>query len=230
MDSLRISEIFVSIQGEGLLTGTPSVFVRTSGCNLRCRWCDTPETSWSPEGEHRSLSDIVREVRATGVKHAVLTGGEPLLDGAMLPLARALRTQGLHLTVETAATYLPKAFEDGLFDLASISPKLAGSTPVGTRFATVHDARRHRPDVIRRLMKGDYQLKFVPSTPDDLDEIDAIVNEVGAARERVLLMPEGVDVPALDRAAEWLVDACVARGYRFCDRLHIRLFGHTRST
>src|SRR5277367_1820812 len=77
--ALRIAEIFHSIQGEGSLVGVPSVFVRTSGCNLRCAWCDTPYTSWQPEGEERSVNSIVDEVNSYGASHVVITGGEPMI-------------------------------------------------------------------------------------------------------------------------------------------------------
>ena len=77
MTHLRIQERFVSVQGEGVLVGVPSSFVRVSGCNLRCAWCDTPRTSWTPEGETESLDEIVRWC-GEGPRHVVLTGGEPV--------------------------------------------------------------------------------------------------------------------------------------------------------
>src|SRR5882724_5942331 len=76
---MKIAEIFHSIQGEGVLVGVPSVFVRTSGCNLRCTWCDTPYTSWQPEGEERGIESIVEEVNGYGASHVVVTGGEPMI-------------------------------------------------------------------------------------------------------------------------------------------------------
>ncbi|MCH2065381.1 MAG: 7-carboxy-7-deazaguanine synthase QueE, partial [Roseibacillus sp.] len=72
---MLISEIFYSVQGEGFLAGVPSVFVRTSGCNLRCRWCDTPYASWNPEGEKLPVEKIVAQVREHPARHVVLTGG-----------------------------------------------------------------------------------------------------------------------------------------------------------
>ena len=78
---MKIAEIFYSIQGEGILAGTPSVFVRTSGCNLRCVWCDTPYTSWQPEGEHMTIGGILADVRRLGATHVVVTGGEPMIVG-----------------------------------------------------------------------------------------------------------------------------------------------------
>src|SRR5260370_20755255 len=81
---MKIAEIFYSIQGEGMLAGVPSVFVRTSGCNLRCEWCDTPYTSWNPEGRDMRVEEIVAEVRRHGASHAVVTGGEPMIADAVI--------------------------------------------------------------------------------------------------------------------------------------------------
>src|ERR1043165_1078976 len=88
---LKIAELFYSIQGEGSLLGMPSVFIRTSGCNLRCSWCDTPYTSWNPEGVELSLEQIVQEVRAHPATHVVVTGGEPMIAPEIVPLTERLR-------------------------------------------------------------------------------------------------------------------------------------------
>src|SRR5579862_8962415 len=96
---LKISEIFYSIQGEGMLTGVPSVFVRTSGCNLRCVWCDTPYTSWSPEGADMAVADILEAVRTYPARHAVVTGGEPMIAPGVVELTEGIRRLGLHVTI-----------------------------------------------------------------------------------------------------------------------------------
>src|SRR5450631_3602997 len=101
---MKISEIFYSIQGEGMLTGVPSVFVRTSGCNLRCVWCDTPYTSWAPEGADMSVEAVLAAVRSYPAKHAVVTGGEPMIAPDIIRLTERIRHLGLHVTVETAGT------------------------------------------------------------------------------------------------------------------------------
>ncbi len=130
---MRISEIFYSVQGEGVFTGVPSVFVRTSGCNLRCSWCDTPYTSWKPEGSDASIDAIVESVTAfPAAKHVVITGGEPMIAPGLVELSERFRALGLHITVETAGT----VFAPVACDLMSISPKLANSTPEGV-FQTV---------------------------------------------------------------------------------------------
>src|SRR6185503_15925664 len=117
---MKIAELFYSIQGEGKLVGVPSVFVRASGCNLRCTWCDTPYASWAPEGEEISVERIVEQVVAYNCRHVVLTGGEPMIMPDVVELCAALKAEGLYVTVETAAT----AYKLVDIDLASLSPKL----------------------------------------------------------------------------------------------------------
>jgi 7-carboxy-7-deazaguanine synthase len=225
---VKIAEIFYSVQGEGILLGTPSVFVRTSGCNLRCTWCDTPYTSWAPEGEERSAASIVAEVRRYPAAHVVVTGGEPMIAPAIVELTSLLREAGLHITVETAGT----VFQPVACDLMSISPKLANSTPrerEGGRWAAQHERLRLQPDVLRRLVGYyEYQLKFVVAQPEDLAEIHAIVAQTGVAREKVVLMPEGTDAAVLRERGRWLVEIAKREGFRFSPRLHIELYGNFR--
>ncbi len=226
---MKVSEIFYSIQGEGGLAGVPSVFVRLSGCNLRCVWCDTPYTSWNPEGREIALDEILGEVRGHGASHVVLTGGEPMIFPECVELTRRLKQASLlHVTVETAGTvYQPVAC-----DLMSISPKLANSTPrerEGGRWAAQHDRLRYQPDVLRKLTSGyTYQLKFVVAAPEDMQEIGRMVQEIGADPSRVVLMPEGITAEAIRDRARWLVDLCKQRGFRYSPRLHIDIWGNER--
>ena len=122
---MRIAEVYPSIQGEGQFAGTPSVFVRTTGCNLRCWFCDTPFTSWQPEGRQVSVADLLQEVLGFGIEHVVLTGGEPLLQPDSVPFCQALIDAGKFVTIETAGT----VFRPAPANLMSISPKLANSSP-----------------------------------------------------------------------------------------------------
>jgi 7-carboxy-7-deazaguanine synthase len=229
---MRIAEIFHSIQGEGLLAGVPSVFVRTSGCNLRCHGCDTPYASWKPEGPEMSVEEIQKKVLGWNCRHVVLTGGEPMIAPDLPALAAALRKAGQHITIETAATVVPAGIA---CDLASLSPKLSNSTPPPERdpaWAKKHEASRLQPSVISDWIRNyAFQLKFVVSTEQDISEIKNLLSLLPPAPfHQILLMPEGIDFQTLAEKAGWLVEVCKREGFRFCPRLHIELFGHTRGT
>jgi len=233
---MRIAEIYASLQGEGLLAGTPSVFVRTSGCNLRCHWCDTPFTSWEPVGEQRSVAEVAAAVASFGRQHVVITGGEPLLLTEVADLCQMLRGNSMHITIETAGT----VFLEATADLVSISPKLASSTPptdTPGNWAARHEEARRRDEVILALMAGGtYQLKFVVDSPADLAEAVAWIDDLAAARpdgvdrSRVLFMPQGRGSEELARTTAWLEPECRARGIHLAHRYHIEWFGHTRGT
>jgi 7-carboxy-7-deazaguanine synthase len=228
---MRVAEIYKSVQGEGFLTGTPSVFVRASGCNLRCWYCDTPYASWRPEGEDLGVEDILERIQALQCEHVVLTGGEPMLFAELIPLCELLRGLNHHTTIETAGTlYLPLDC-----DLMSISPKLGNSTPtqsLAPRWHLRHDHTRHAPEVIRRLVdEYEYQFKFVVGRPEEGDEVLRYLSEIPSIdRKRVMLMPMGTDMDELTRVAAWLVDYCAQHGLHYCPRRQIEWFGLVRGT
>jgi len=224
-----ISEVFESVQGEGRYVGVPSGFLRTSGCNLRCVFCDTPYTSWTPEGSEQSLDQLLEQIDAMTARHIVLTGGEPLLTPEMIPLTRELKNRHLVITIETAGTvHRPEV----IADLMSISPKLTNSIPYGTRWEQRHDNRRHRPDVIRQLTtEYDYQFKFVIDRIGDLDEVERYLDEFPHLdSNKVYLMPQGIEMPVIQPKLPWLREEATRRGWQVTPRLHIELFGNTRGT
>ena len=228
---MRIAEIFYSVQGEGRLIGVPSVFIRTSGCNLRCVWCDTPYTSWQPEGRNLSIEKIIGEVAEFPSRFVVITGGEPVLAPQIEQLSRGLKEIGAHITIETAGTI----FKPVVCDLISMSPKLANSTPwkkAGGRFARMHEARRLDFAVMRRYLEAyDCQLKFVVDQPDDFGEVRDLLAKLGEVEpERVLIMAQGKTAPQIRSKAKWIVEACKRHGYRYTPRLHIDLYGNRRGT
>jgi len=228
---MKINEIFHSIQGEGKLAGIPSVFIRTTGCNLRCTWCDSPATSWRPTGKGMTLDEIVDRLADFSCTHVVLTGGEPLLADGVEELTRRIQGGGYHLTIETAGSI----WKDVTCDLASVSPKLSNSTPWtrgGGRHAEAHERQRLNFDAMGRFIRlSDHQLKFVVEAEADLIEVDAILACLGDVNpSNVLLMPQGVTPNELDARGPWIAELCKQRGFRFCPRLHIALFGHTPGT
>lgn len=229
---MKISEIFYSIQGEGKLVGLPSVFVRVSGCNLRCVWCDTPYASWNPEGQEMGIEEIVRRVSTYECKNVVLTGGEPMIMPDVTELCATLREGGQHLTIETAGT----VFENVEMNLASVSPKLANSTPwerENGKFAENHERQRLRPDVIQQFINAapDFQLKFVVASENDLEEIEALLKQLRDWEPAdVLLMPEGTESVVLAERSGWIAELCKRTGFRYCPRLHVELFGNVRGT
>lgn len=255
---LPISESFISLQGEGLLAGMPSYFIRLSGCNLRCTWCDTPHASWNPDGELHTLDAIIaavshavasRNSASARVQHVVITGGEPFIFAHLPQLCDALRAMNLHITIETAGTVFTKVDAQ----LLSISPKLRNSTPKNDprdatgEWAQRHEERRLNFDALAALVRTapEYQLKFVVSSPADIEEIEDVLAQLNATlaehaaalaqpaltinRTRVLLMPEGT-APVAPGQRDWLVQLCIHRGFRYCHRVHVDLFGHKRGT
>jgi 7-carboxy-7-deazaguanine synthase len=245
-DSLPVNELFESLQGEGRLAGVPSVFVRTSGCNLRCWFCDSYHTSWEPTHATMSVEEIVGEVESYDADHVVVTGGEPLLHDAVVPLLEALDARGYHVTVETNGTI----YRDAPIDLASVSPKLASSTPTPENDPTPDDAptdadewearheeRRIDLDALSALVADfDFQLKFVVSDRADMAEITDLVARIREAADvpvpdsAVLLMPEGATKDRIEETRPLVAELAREYGFRYTPRLHVNLWNDAPET
>lgn len=230
-NGLPVSEIFLSVQGEGIHAGTPSVFLRTYFCNLTCTWCDSKYT-WqnqdkSTDGvDYRGMKarDVLDRVLAFNCKHLVLTGGEPLLHQRLLPMILSrLKKEGLYVELETNGTIVPKAEMLELVDCFNVSPKTSNSH-VDRR------VRTRRMALNGLVTSGKAWFKFVVSDFGDLSEVEELIGEFSIPRDRVMLMPEGTDTTLLLERGRWLVDVCKERGFRFTPRLHILLFGNKRGT
>lgn len=226
-----ISETFVSRQGEGKLTGTESFFIRTSGCNLRCWFCDTPYASWKPTGETTSVDSLVDAADESGCRHVVLTGGEPLLSKAIEPLTEKLLDRSFHVTIETAGT-IDKPMP---IDLLSLSPKLSASTPDADqhpRWQQLHEQRRMPIQTMKRLIEAskDVQVKFVVGNRNEMDELSEIVDQLAIDASHVFIMPLGITIAEMDEAATRLKPVCEEAGYQYCDRMQIRWYGNRRGT
>ena len=231
---MKISELFFSIQGEGELTGVPSVFVRTSGCNLRCRWCDTKYASWKPEGENVTINDLLDKVCSYPARHVVISGGEPMIAKGIEEFVHLLKESGKHITIETAGTIPPNGIQ---CDLASLSPKLSDSTPkegdINKEWIDRHESKRLDYDILSEWVNSyNFQLKFVVSKEEEIKEIQNVISRIEGKilPEKVLLMPEGIDPDTLRSRYDLLIDLCKENGYRLCHRLHVDLFGNTPGT
>jgi 7-carboxy-7-deazaguanine synthase len=235
-------EIFYSIQGEGRQIGRPSVFVRTSLCNLHCVWCDTDYT-WNWEGTpfhhvrdadpgYRKfdkkqwlarvpIEEVADRIAAFPCRNVVLTGGEPMMQQAgLVLLMRALlhRNSGYWFEVETNATYKPDQAFDCLVNQYNASPKLSGSGNP--------DRLREKPGALRLLASSPKAFfKFVVASRTDLEEVLSMVRRYRLQADRVWLMPEGATVEELAARRAWLVEHCKAEGFHYTDRLHIQIWG-----
>jgi len=236
-------EIFASLQGEGPSAGRPSTFVRLSRCNLACRWCDTAYT-WRFEGDNRphvddlaferganqialDEADVAARIAALSPDRLVITGGEPLLQGAalarMVAMLPRIAVRPMHIEVETNGTVAPHPALDALVHQYNVSPKLAHSgnpadlALIPERLAAwTADPRAF--------------FKFVIAAPADLDEVLALQAQYGIPAERVFLMPEGRTSDEVRARSVWLAELCASHAFRLSDRLHIHLWGDTRGT
>lgn len=219
---MKVTEIFYSLQGEGMLSGIPSVFIRLAGCNLHCRWCDTPYASQNLEFTDIGLSDLVEQVNSHQASHVVITGGEPMIAEGIHVLAQTLHDAGNHLTIETNGTIHPSGI---VCDLISISPKFL-----------IHQTDRaiaetpNIPFIQSWIDSYDFQLKFVIGGSDDIEAMQNLLSELDRDIQptQVLLMPLGSSVREINSLTDILVETCKQYGYRYCRRLHIDLFGQQR--
>jgi 7-carboxy-7-deazaguanine synthase len=215
-----INEIFYSIQGEGLLAGVPSVFIRFAGCPLRCTWCDTKYALDPSSGVEMSIEQIIDKIQQRQCRYVVLTGGEPMVNPQLPALVKTLKKLSKHITIETAGL---KFIPNLTCDLISISPKTSNS---GLRFK-----KKTRPFTpIKRLIKNyHWQLKFVVESPDDLHEIKKVVKSLGKVDPaRILLMPQAQTRDELLAKSPMVAELCKQTGFTFCNRLQILLYNGQR--
>jgi len=239
-----VNEIFHSIQGEGLLAGTPSVFIRLAGCPVGCEWCDTKYAWDANAGEELPIPEIVNRTVQWPCRYVVITGGEPMVNPQLPELARAIKERNKHITIETSGI----KFVGGLVcDLMSVSPKLSNSgqkiktTPLRQQSSGQADPFSPIRQLIRRYP---YQLKFVVDSSDDLPEIQQAVEQIGGANirnefetsedaakmaaTRVMLMPQAKTRDELIAKSPMVAQMCKETGYVFCQRLHILLYDGAR--
>ena len=224
--------MFVSVQGEGKYTGTPSIFLRTSGCDLRCNFCDTPYTSWKAEYNPQKVNSVINSIktmkeRNKNVSHLVITGGEPYLQKGLDSLVESLKDD-FFITIETNG--IKYRYIDGV-DLVSWSPKMSNSYPLGenTPEYLIHKKALTGPNNYSWIIKGptDYQVKFVIDKPQDLEEVLSFVSDYKIQKEHVFLMPQARTKEELLKS-KWLVEKCIGEGFNFSNRLQVELYGDKR--
>jgi 7-carboxy-7-deazaguanine synthase len=221
-----INEIFYSLQGEGMLTGVPSVFVRLAGCPLRCKWCDT-KFAWSESaGEFHTAEEVKKKIEVYPTQHVVVTGGEPMMHAGFDEFIVGFAGEK-HITIETAGIkYIPNL----RCDLMSISPKLSNSTPTDLHLAKEHQQQRLNIKTLQLLIANyDYQLKFVVESEGDIDEAQACVEALeGVDRGRVFLMPQARRSEELVEKSAMLAEYCEKTGFVLGQRLHVLLWDGVR--
>jgi len=235
-------EIFHTIQGEGRNCGMPAVFIRASLCNLHCRWCDTDYT-WNWEGssfrhekdidptyrkyrrEEMIVSlneeEIVKIVQPFNCGNFVFTGGEPLIQEKNWCRLMELLERQTHFEVETNGTLFPgDAFLSRINQL-NVSPKLANSG--------VAEDDRYKPEVLKDLaFTGKADFKFVIHSDQDFNEAQSIIARAKIPFDRVFLMPQASSMEELLNQQGRVAALALQHGYRFSDRLHLRLYGARR--
>jgi 7-carboxy-7-deazaguanine synthase len=226
---MRVSEIFYSLQGEGFLAGVPSVFIRLSGCVLRCRWCDTKYVWDENSGIEKSVREIIAEVNRWPCEHIVITGGEPMLNPQLPQLVHELKKSPNHITIETAGiAYVP----DLECDLMSISPKLSNSVPKDEKIRQIHEDSRLDLTMLGELIEHyDYQLKFVVENETDLLEIEEILKRLKKVdTEKVMLMPQASTREELLEKSPMVTELCKRTGFAFSQRLQVLLWNNKKGS
>ncbi len=226
---VKISEIFETIQGEGLGCGLPSVFLRLANCNLRCQWCDTKHSwdwknyDYDKEVTEQSLARVVETIRSFRSKNIVVTGGEPLLQQEALVLLATELASSHRFEVETAGTLTPCNELHQLITRWNVSPKLANSG---------NSSKARNRETPMKVFAGldNVSFKFVIDREEDLGEIKELLQQYDIDPQRVLLMPQAVSPDELEIKSRWLTDLCIAEGFRFGYRLHIALWKGERGT
>jgi organic radical activating enzyme len=231
--TLRVSEVFVSFQGEGPSGGERAVFLRLAGCNLSCVWCDSAYTwDWSSfkreeesgDKELGELASQLDELAQGTCRLLVLTGGEPLIQQhGVVKLLKLLSTSQpkMRCEVETNGTIVPSVGLAAFVHRFVVSPKLANSC--------IDQRRRIQFDSLREFASIDKSaFKFVVERPEDFDEIRFVCDAAGIPSEQVWIMPQARTSDDCLQGLRLMSEYALTEGYNLSSRLHILLWEDKR--
>jgi 7-cyano-7-deazaguanosine (preQ0) biosynthesis protein QueE len=228
-ETLKLSEIFYSLQGEGIDAGKPAVFIRTALCNLSCVWCDTKYTwdwnhyDYDREVSEMTISSIQEQISRFDTKHCVITGGEPLIQQTkLIPLFSILKNEDYFIEVETNGTILPSEMLERFVDRWNVSPKLQNSS-ISKQYREVQNCMEYYAKNSKAV------LKFVICNQSDLAEVKTLVGKYKLKSKRIILMPEGNSAAEIIEKSKWLAEICLLNGYRLSVRLHTLIWSGTRA-
>lgn len=227
--ALKLSEIFYSLQGEGIDIGKPAIFIRMALCNLSCIWCDTKYTwdwdhyDYGREVSEMTIPEIRKKLSGFDTKHCVITGGEPLIQQMKLvPLLSELKSNDYFIEVETNGTLLPSSMTERYIDRWNVSPKLQNSS-ISKENREIHECLEYFAKNTKAYMK------FVICNHSDIDEVTALAERYGLKGQRIILMPEGNSAEDIMRKSKWLSEICLRHGYRLSVRLHTLIWSGARA-
>lgn len=229
IETLKLSELFVSLQGEGPSLGEPCVFLRLAGCNLHCRFCDTKYTwdfqtyRYEDEVRVRSIAEVASEIVATGQTRLVITGGEPLIQRRALERLLTLLPETFVVEVETNGTFSPGEALAARINQWNVSPKLENA-------GDPRDARVVREPLASLVATGRAHFKFVLDDLRDAAEALAIAADLGVDHDRVAFMAQAATRDELHERAPLVAAEALTRGVRYSHRLHVELWGGRRGT
>ena len=234
---MKILEETFTIQGEGRYTGVPSLFIRTTGCNLRCSWkgiddeitvCDTPYSSLYPEkGYNLDIDNVLEKLNNSNTKHVIITGGEPSMVSNLSEIANKFIYNEYKVTVETNGTIYHKNMHEAFM---SLSPKLKSSYHQEiAHWKNIHKRNNNFTESCKKWMEtNDYQFKFVYSLENDLEEILQIQDKLKIPNDKIYLMPQGISTEQFKQVEKSLWNICSEKGFNFSQRVHINIFGNVR--
>lgn len=225
-DSLLLSgdRCFFSLQGEGDSLGKPAIFLRLHLCNLKCSFCDTPYT-WNrnderfwDEPKRWTTIETVNRIKQFRCKRLVITGGEPLLQREAIIEIMDMLGDDWVFEIETNGTLPPFGSERQI--QYNVSPKLANSNNP--------EQARYHPGILREYNRLNSSFKFVVVSPEDLPEIEKIIQECELDNDKIIIMPEGITVEAVAEHGRAVAELCKKKGWRLVPRLQILLWGKER--